>query len=214
MEAVLLKIAVALGKLVLIFLTVKLFFRWIVFPALRLWVAKRVIESRPRAEVMYFLSELKTVVFRDPFTAMRMLWSADSSRYLREIWLRATREAERWRHGTGVDPAGLAAHCSRFADGRAIAVICLPEAQKPSEPLLIGIVMPCDDATLEQDIPRARQQTHFFVLSGFIGPDRTRDTDLCSYTSSGQEFTYNVGAPRDVAGFARAVERKLVELKK
>jgi hypothetical protein len=98
-------------------------------------------------------------------------------------------------------------------DGRAIAVITAPRPEHKNEPLLIGVVLPSDPG-LKDDLRRARRSAHFFVLNEGGAGSSGRDTDLCGWTPDGKHLTYNVGAPRDVEGFARAVDAKLQELRR
>ena len=73
-------------------------------------------------------------------------------------------------------------------------------------------MLPCDES-LRDDVARARRFAHVFVLNRGSS-EYGRETDLCSWNAAGRLFTYNVGAPRDPAGFARAVGAKLTELRK
>jgi hypothetical protein len=184
------------------------------------------MRNMPRAQPSLFVIRLRDLVFNDPFTCMNLLWSEGRDAFVRGLWHEAGWKVPRGRARValpggvpGEVPAeqsdlpadGMSVHRLHLLDGRAIAVITAPPPQRKYEPLLIGVVLP-SDPRLKDDLTLARRSAHFFVLNeGGVG-NSGRDTDLCGWTLDKKHLTYNVGAPRDVEGFARAVDAKLQEL--
>jgi hypothetical protein len=185
------------------------------------------MRSMPRAQSSAFESRLSKMAFANPFALMAALWSERRNEFVRGLWHEAGGTIRRQRPVTielpGGVPAqippdrgdlpddGISVHRLHLLDGRAIAVITAPPNPRRYEPLLLGIVLP-SDPSLKNDLVRARRSVHFFVLNeGGIG-DSSRTTDLCGWTADGKPLTYNCGAPRDVEGFARAIDAKLQEL--
>jgi hypothetical protein len=182
--------------------------------ALGKWVRTQLQIRGPRAHCSLFKLRLRDLVYRDPFAFMAMLWSDERDAFARRLWDEVGHAAARAPIAPGALPAdGIAVRRMQISDGRALAVIVLPLPQRFGEPYLIGVLLPWDD-TRQRDLFRARRALRYFVLSRYE-PGRT--TDLCEWTmvnGSPRELTYNVGAPTDPVGFARAIEAKLVEMKR
>lgn len=92
-------------------------------------------------------------------------------------------------------------------DGLVLAVVMLPPPKLSGEAYLVGILLPADPS-LERDINRARKLVRFFVLNRW---ESGRDTDFCEWKPSGKQLTYNIGAPKDPQGFAKAIEARRQE---
>jgi len=200
---------------------------WWALRRTRAAIFRSAMQSMPRAQSSAFEYRLSKMAFANPFALMEALWSERRDEFVRGLWHEAGGTIRRQRPVTvelpGGVPAriprdrgdlpgeGLSVHRLHLLDGRAIAVITAPPNPRRYEPLLIGIVLP-SDPSLKDDFARARRSVHFFVLNeGGVGDSR-RTTDLCGWTADGKHLTYNCGAPRDVEGFARAVDAKLQEL--
>jgi len=200
------------AELLLIAMAVVLVFSWL---ARRLGhaVLKNVSSSMPRTQSVLFVYRLRDLIFSDPFRFMSRLCAEDRQAFVQRLWVEGGWKVARARQVT--EPADPAMDVQRFQfrDGRTIAVVCLPERQGLREALFVGVVLPMNES-LMQDISRARQVVRFFVLHRFGGPDTSRVTDLRAWTAERRELTYNVGAPADPEGFARAVEAKLKELRR
>jgi len=200
---------------------------WIAWRKARRSLARSMIQSfirhGPRQQPYLFETRLRDLVFRDPFSTMGILWSERRDAFVIKLWNDAaqplampamvTEQLGAMKQQERIPPDGIAVHRLHLSDGRAIAVVSLPPPQRHGEPHLIGIVLPADES-LRQDLAAARRRTEFFVLyDGAGGGDaQLRNTDLCGWTRDGRHLTYNVGARRDVEGFAKDVEAKLREL--
>jgi len=186
--------------------------RWLIV-RLPLILRQSGIFAKPRVQWVGFVSELQDLVFRDPYVFMSRLCADDGKAFVKRLWVEVgSKMARVKRPAEAADPA-MEVRQFRFRDGRAMAVVCLPAPQQAREAYFVGVVLPQDDS-LKQDIPRARTAVRYFVLNRFGGPDKTRTTDLCAWTDNRKELTYNVGAPTTPEGFARAVEAKLLELRR
>jgi hypothetical protein len=176
----------------------------------RLLLNKWALEG-PRVQPLAFVRRLRELVFNNPFTAMNMLWSDGRDAFVKHVWKEAGEVARRAREPGNLSDDGLAVERRHLQDGRALAVITMPPPLRKGEPHLVAVVLPADDS-LRNDLHRARELAEIFVLNRGGGGDTYRDTDLCGWRASGRELTYNVGAPRDVYGFVKAVDAKLREL--
>jgi hypothetical protein len=184
------------------------------FRALARAIIRSAIANRARVQPTNFVTLLREAVFRQPFAIVEILWSDGRDAFVRKMWADAARGPARRPMDQPEVAAGadITVYRTHLPDGRAIAVISLPTPQRNSEPFLAAAVLPCDER-LRNDVARARRVAHVFVLNRG-STEYGRETDLCSWNAAGRLFTYNVGAPRDPAGFAQAVGAKLFELKK
>ena len=162
----------------------------------------------PRPQSSIFVLRLRDIVFREPAQIMMRLWAEDRVAFVKGLWKEVGWPVARHGLPAGLPSDGMEVYRLHIPDGRAIAVVKMPEAQRKHETLLIGIVLP-EDESLKHDLIRARHEVRFFFLNGWASG---RDTDLCGWTIERELRTYNVGAPRDPEGFARALGAKLTEL--
>ena len=170
---------------------------------------RSILSSVPRAQNRAFVLKLRELVFNDPYAFMTTLSAADAGAFVQRLWKEVGWNVARARQSTTPADPRMDVQQFRFADGRTIAVVCLPPPEQRHETLFIGVVLPMHPS-LQQDLPRARQLVRFFYLNRFGG---SRDTDLCGWTINRELRTYNIGAPKYPQGFASVVEAKLLELR-
>jgi len=165
--------------------------------------------NAPTPEMKAFEYRLRDLIFRDPALFMTRLQCPDGLGFVASLWKECGWVVPKDKLPPD-HPGAPDLHRFHLPDGRAIAVVKMPESRKALDPVLLGIVLP-EDASLTRDLVRARRLVHFFVL---YGPGYGRDSDLCEWPIKGRKLTYNVGAPRDPEGFARVVGNKLAELRR
>jgi hypothetical protein len=199
------KNAITVVVVVLVIFVALRFIRRLLFAMLsRLFPANR---ATPQWKAFEY--RLRDMVLRDPALFMARLCARDRQSFVASLWKEAGwADGRQVTHSIASPDIGPKVDCLRLTDGRPIAVVTLPESTKVHNPILIGVVLP-EDERFAQDLARARRAVHYFVLYGFKSE---RSTDLCEWPVQGRQLTYNIGAPRDPAGFARAVEAKLTEL--
>jgi hypothetical protein len=199
-------VIVALLVIAAVLLALKLLLRMFLRSLVRGWVA-----NRPRAQMGLFILKLRDFVFNNPVGARQMLVSDSAGAVVKKIWEDA-KPPPQMRAGEPSLPAdGLHVQHGVLGDGRTIAVISLPPPERKGEAYLAAVVFPTDVMADGQPL-RAKALTRFFYLNKGSSEYR-RETDLCGWTSDGQQRWYNVGAPIDPVGFAHAIEQKLRELK-
>ena len=182
------------------------------FQLLKRSLRNMILSGMPRPQQFAFVIRLRDLVFSDPHRFMMMLFSEEKNWFVRGLWRECGAKAKRISDAGGSPEEGISVSQMQLRDGRALAVVKMPERVEEHETMFVGIVLPRDE-TLARDITRARQQVRFFYLNRYGGPDRSRTTDLCGWTIKKQLRTYNVGAPPTEQGFAEAIEKKLVELR-
>ena len=172
-------------------------------------MAWRMVENvLQKQQHIAFELRLRDLVFRDPALFVGRLWANDRVGFVSGLWEEVGRKLAQHGAPAGLTPAGMAVDCLHLPDGRGIAVVKLPEFKGSSEFVLIGVVLPADP-TFTTDTAKARAAARYFVLRPYSSG---RSTDLCEWTAAGKELTYNIGAPRDAAGFARIVGETLQRL--
>jgi hypothetical protein len=168
------------------------------------------IAHGPRAQPLNFVRRLRDFVFGNPLGARDILFSESADAAMRKMWQDSKAPPQNMQD-FGLPADGISVYHSGLSDGRSLAVVTLPRPERKSEAYVAAIVFPTD-AMLRDDPTRARATTRFFYLNR--GSSQTgRGTDLCGWTSDGQERWYNVGAPTDPQRFANAIAQKLDELK-
>jgi hypothetical protein len=171
---------------------------------------KHLWDNRPDVQQTAFVLQLRDLVFSNPYAYMTSLCTADGRLFVQRLWGEVGWKVARARQSTTtVDPA-MDVQQFRFSDGRTIAVVCMPPTQHSHETIFIGVVLPMHPA-LKEDLSRAQQLVRFFILNRWGGSNRT--TDLCGWTITKEQRTYNIGAPQNPQGFAGVVEAKLIELR-
>ena len=88
------------------------------------------------------------------------------------------REIERRLRAGGSPLEDMTVTHLQLRDGRALAVVRMPQPVDDHETLFIGIVLPRDE-TMARDIPRAKTLVRFFYLNRY---SLSRSTDLCGWT--------------------------------
>jgi hypothetical protein len=209
-------LAIAVAGILVITLVVKL--AWAV---LGIAFRRHLRASAPRPQYGLFVLTLRDRLFADPFTVMSCLWSGHHDDYVRRLWDDLARQAagltadlQPPRDGP-IPSDTIRVQRMQLADGRPLAVISLPPPRMTRETYMVGVILPWDDS-LKTDRPRARRQLRYFVLFKWHdgGP---RTSDLCEWTidhDEPRELTYNIGAPPNPVGFAKAIEAKLHELRR
>lgn len=164
----------------------------------------------PRYQPANFIRQLRDFVFKNPAGAKAVLFSESAEATVRKMW-QDSKGPPQNLHDTGIAADGMSVFRSGLTDHRSIVIVTLPRPERRSEPYLAAVVFPTDEL-LRDDPLGARDATRFFYLNR--GSTQSgRSTDLCGWTSDGDERTYNVGAPTDSEGFAKVIAQKLSELK-
>jgi hypothetical protein len=193
------------------------------------WVRRTILgdiaQRLTRAQHQVFVSRLRELIFKDPFAYMNMLCSNEAKWFVDNLWkevgdtcarpsLRGGGSMEALEmdgsaapHPARLSPDGLGVELFRMHDGLVLAVVKVPPPKLSGEAYLIGILLPADPS-LERDINRARKQVRFFVLNRW---ESGRNTDFCEWKPNGKQLTYNIGAPKDPQGFAKAIEARRQE---
>jgi hypothetical protein len=178
---------------------------------LRRALMRSILANRPRPQTEIFLYRLREFVFKNPRGARQILLSESAPSVVRKIWDDSKPPPQQRVGEPALRPDGLAVHAFDLTDGRLLVVVTTPPPQRNHEPYLAAVVFP-NDALFASDPVRARAITRFFWVTR--GSDQYgRETDLRGYTADGDERWYNVGAPTDAPGFAKAIVDKMNELK-
>lgn len=172
-------------------------------------VRRSILAGMPRQQQLAFVYRLRDLVFADPHRYMTMLLSEDRHWFVRTLFQECKAFAPRLPAG-GSPVEAMTVTPMQLRDGRALAVVKMPEPVSQNETLFIGIILPRDE-TLARDVPRAKNLVRFFHLNRWGG--QSRSTDLCGWTIKKQHRTYNVGATPTEQGFAEAIQKKLIELR-
>jgi hypothetical protein len=189
---------------------------------LRRWIVSDVAARLTRAQHSAFEARLREMIFKDPFRYTNMLCSKEAIWFVRTLWEETGDACARPSlpggstaqmleangspapHPVRLPAEGLSVDVFRLHDGMILAVVTLPPPELTGEACLIGILLP-PDPTLAQDIQRARRCVRYFVLNKWSSG---RDTDFCEWKPTGKQLTYNIGAPKYPAGFAKAIEAR------
>jgi hypothetical protein len=169
-----------------------------------------IVHDVPSPQMKIFEHRLRGFVFRDPALFMTRLSAPDHLAFVTSLWKESSWAVPKDKFPDAALAGDFEIHNLRLQDGRPIAIIRMPPSLESRDPVLFGIVLP-HDPSFAQDLNRARKFVHFFVL---YGPGYGRDSDLCEWSVKGRQLTYNIGAPKDPEGFARAVGDKLAELRR
>jgi hypothetical protein len=196
----------------ILFVGLALCLAWIVTAGGKYLLLKRLSRyiraNTPRVQPGIFVMRLRDLVFQNPSLFMGRLWADDRRAFVQGLWKEVRAPIGRAGLVAGLPDEGMDVYRLHMPDGRAIAVVRMPNSPLMSEPILLGIVLPTDPS-LGRDLVTARKAVRFFVLSRYqLG----RSSDLCEWTIENKQLTYNVGASSDPEEFASAVAAKLEEL--
>jgi hypothetical protein len=85
-------------------------------------------------------------VFSNPYAYMASLCAADGRLFVQRLWGEVGWRVARARQSTTTADSAMDVQSFEFADGRTIAVMCMPAPQHSNETIFIGVVLPMHPA--------------------------------------------------------------------
>src|SRR3954468_3017349 len=101
-----------------------------------------ILFAMPRPQQFAFVIRLRDLVFSDPHRFMTMLFSGERDWFVRGLWRECGAKAKRISSAGGAPEDGLAVSQMQLRDGRALAVVKMPEPVNEHETMFVGIVLP------------------------------------------------------------------------